>query len=834
MRRPEITIFSERAKWLSSACHRIFCIALIFCAVYIALPTTGVAATSPTQEQLDLDFADGLYQRKMYETAAKQYANFLDKYPTSQKRQIALFRRGESLYQHSISLAKISSVQSNVALIQARQCFQDLIKTAPDGEKIHDALLRHGEICYKLDTAGDGLPSLLRVIQESKDQSLLAAAIFYAARSHEKLNQNQDAEKRYRQILKSYKDSEYAAFSAYLLAELLLASDRNQEAAEILNNLWQNPSQYTIPEDSTLIEDAQLRAAQTLYRMDKFAEAAKAYEAYIATSPSGENIAKAKYGAAWAQYRRREFAKALEIAKTLQRQSLPPDLAAGILFLQGTCAYQQNQYDEAIRYFREVIADPNAGEYRDRGWYQLAWSYYLSEQYPRALRESQNLLKQPLATSMSANLHYLMGKTLAQLEQFERAYTEMQFVLELDPKSDYAEEALFEGADALYRLQRYEESAALFERSYKTYPNSNNAADALSWAVNAFFAAKNYSKAIEMTTLLLDTFPAIDKREDFIYRKALAHYQLKQYKEALAELDRILKAESSEKKGEALYWTAYLFEIQQDRKRAAETYERLLKEYPNFPNRDEIRLRKALCDYQEKNYPSAFADFHAILKTPTGAKLPSEVIFWMVLYAADQGDTEDALQICERILTVFDAPPILERARIARGNQLVALKRWDETLENAEIFLKQFPDSKFKPEILWTSAKANEGIGKQEEALRLYESSLLEMQKLGNPDMTFEAALYTDRGRLLQQMERYEDALESFLRVAIIFDHPELTPEAMYHCIACHFAVGEKAEALTIYNELEERYEQSKWYKKAQLEFAERFISDDGDEKKQD
>lgn len=774
-----------------------------------------------TQEQKDLEFADGLYQRKLYENAANQYANFLEKYPASAQRELALFRQGESYYQLSISQQQANqSVQSKVSLLKARGLFQEFIKAYPKSERSIEALIRHGEISYKLDDANTGLPSLQRVIQESKDPKLLESALFYAARCHEALKQYQQAEQRYRQIRSSFPNGEYAAFATYLLGEMLASQNQAAEAIQLLNDLWQNPKKYKIPEASTLIEDAQLRSAQVLYQLDRFDEASKAYMAYVRDHPSGENSAKARYGAAWAEYRQRNFQKALAIANELHKESLPADLVAGMVFLQGTCSYEQKQYDDAILYFRQVIADPNAGDYRQRAWYQLAWSYYLIKDYEQARAEANNLLRQGLATDMAGNIQFLIGQTHAQQEQYNEAINAFSVSLQLTPKGDYAEDALYLIADLRYRAKQYREAADDFDRFFSLYPKSPRARDALVWSTHARFAAKEYETAIQTADRLLKTYPDLEQKSDILYRKALAQYQLQRYDDALITLETILAStQQAERKPEALYWQAYIYEIKNEPGVASKKYGQLLNEYPDYSNRDEVQLRKALCDYRNRQFDEAYREFYSVLFTDRGVKLPAEVIFWMIVTADQQKKHEEALRIADRILAIAEEPSIRERATIAKGNQLVALKQWQEAKTLTDRFLKEYPESLFKPEIYWVRGKSFEGLNDDVQAIEWFEKSLIELQQLGNPDPAFEATLFVDRGRLFERLGRTGDALESFLRVAIIYDHKELTPEAMVRSIRCHLKLNEREAAQSLYEELQKRYVESEWAAKAKQEF---------------
>ena len=290
----------------------------------LAAASISYGAQQAPQEQKDLDFADGLYQRGMYENASKQYADFLQKYPASSLRELAQFRQGESLYQYATKKLTHDPIQVKVSLLKARGIFQEWLRLYPEGSRLHETLLRYGEISYKLEDAKTAVDPLLRVIKESKDATLLETALFYAGRSHEALGEIDKAISRYRQIVSTYPKGEFTAFTTFLLGEALVKKGDRESAIAQFDSLWKNPSKYKIPEGSNLIADSQLRSAQILYQMDRFEDASEAYMAYVKVNPAGDAAAKARYGAAWAEYQRKNYAGALEIAKNLQRESLPP------------------------------------------------------------------------------------------------------------------------------------------------------------------------------------------------------------------------------------------------------------------------------------------------------------------------------------------------------------------------------------------------------------------------------------------------------------------------------------------------------------------------------
>lgn len=785
----------------------------------VALLAQNTNTTGYTETQ-DLNFADGLYQRGMYETAARHYRDFLLKYPASENRDAVLFRRGESLYQHASVLYSTRPVQAKALMLEARMLFEDYVSDYPNGEQVLDAMLRTGELHYKTDRYPDALAPLQRVVEQAEDDSLSEAALFYLARSQERVEQLDQAKANYRRVIEEHRTGEYAALASYLLAERLEREGDAAGAIRLLNDVWQNPDVWSVPEGSSLIGDAQLLAAQLLYDTQRFGEAAQVYRSYADRSRDETKIARAWYGAAWAEFKQGRYAEALAIAEPLQQQLLPRDLVSGILFLQGAASYQGERYDEAILYFRQVIADPEADEYRDQAWYQLAWSYYLVDQLEDAEVECRNLLQSGVEPALASNLRFLLGQTYARKDMYTEAIAELDRVETLDPESEFVEEALFLKADVQYRAEDFVAAGDTFEAFYDRFPHGARGEEALMWAANSRYAARAYEAAIRTTDRFLEEYPERVDQNEFLYRKGLAHYQLQQFDDALGTFDAILTSDRfPQRKADAQYWTAYIYELQELFEQAALTYGDLLERYPEFPNRMGVQLRKAFCEYRNESFDDAYAGFMTVLRSESRADLPAELGFWMIVHADEQGLHADALSIGKTLLELHTDEATQERALIAVGNQFVALQNWDEAQKTAATLMRRYPDSLFKPEMYWIRAKALQGQGESEIAIEWFEKSILELQALANPDPQLEANLYLDMGRVWEQQSEWQRALDSYLRVAILFDHPRFSPEAMYRAIRCHLERDEVIEASTLMDELLDTYPESEWAAQARNEF---------------
>lgn len=795
---------------------------LVACALAPAIPSARSAEAAETgSESRDWDFANGLYQRGMHRAAAEKYEAFINDYPDSGFIETAAFRKAEAFYQMALAEERSDPVQAKIAQVEAQFAFQDYIERFPEGERIHDALLRHGELSYKLDGHESGLASLQRVIAGSVEAALVEPALFYAARCHDALGRPDDAAALYKRLRNEFPKGPYAAFAGYLLAGSLEKAGQPAEAVQLLQSLWENPpeTESPVPGFEDMAGQARLLAAQILYRMEAFERSARIYEAYIETLPEGDRADKAAYGAAWSWFRAGDFAKALNVSKRLQRQTLPPEMAAGLLFLRGTCSYRQEKYKDAVTYFRQIISDPNAGGYRERAWRQLAWSHFFLEDYEDAERVCRDLLGQPLGTGASANAHFLLGQLYARMDRPAEAADEMQLALSLAPDGEYAADALFTLAGLRERLGWHAEAAEAYERFAEGHPGSDRAAEALARAIHSRYASGDNAKAVQLTGRLLDLQPDHPARADLLHRKGLALYQSGELDAALGAFNESIAAGGGAR-ADALYWAAFIHEQKNDLQTAGGLYARLLEEYPEYGNAEDVRIRKAYCEYKGGDFAESYKAFREALFSEGGGGLTPEIVFWTIDYASSEGRPAEALENAERARELFKDDAARERLAVAIGELAIGMERWEMASSGAEEALKRFPESRFKPELLWVSGRALEGMDRKDEALERYAAALAESHKLGGPDPALEAELYLRRGRILEERERWDEAVEAFLRVAILYDHPEMTPEAMHRGIRCHLELGEGDEAGLLYNDLMKNYGDGEWAEKARQAFG--------------
>ncbi|MBF8297331.1 MAG: hypothetical protein HW389_3876 [Bacteroidetes bacterium] len=105
------------------------------------------------------------------------------------------------------------------------------------------------------------------------------------------------------------------------------------------------------------------------------------------------------------------------------------------------------------------------------------------------------------------------------------------------------------------------------------------------------FAEKNYDDAIKIFQALIDGGIAEDQADNCYYWMGESYFGKKEYAEAVKHFEAVLQYKTSEKKGDAYFMLGRSFELQGDKAKAKEMFEKVVKDYPTNNNVQKAKER---------------------------------------------------------------------------------------------------------------------------------------------------------------------------------------------------------------------------------------------------
>ncbi|HEX4667413.1 MAG TPA: tetratricopeptide repeat protein, partial [Chthoniobacterales bacterium] len=182
-------------------------------------PPAGAPSAEDTEspEQRQLNYANALFGRKLYDLAVPEYEKFLGLYPNSPDRVTALFYMGEAY----------RLLQRRAA---ARTSFQTLVADFPDDELAGPAAYGLAEIAFKEKDYATALPLFHRAAAKAKSSALALSARYFEGRCLENLGRKDEARDVYQQVIAVGNPNPFRDDSRLAIGLIFLDAGRKSES----------------------------------------------------------------------------------------------------------------------------------------------------------------------------------------------------------------------------------------------------------------------------------------------------------------------------------------------------------------------------------------------------------------------------------------------------------------------------------------------------------------------------------------------------------------------------------------------------------------------------
>lgn len=263
---------------------------------------------------------------------------------------------------------------------------------------------RAGEAWFRVGQCDYAMEPLSRgVAQEPQDPAASRALLMLAECQHQD-NRSPDSAVTLRQIWMRYPQTPEAgeaekrlsqrlngqtwkptADERYVRASAFAAAAFNEEAVEELKAFLASASGH--PKR----EEAKLRLAMALARLKRYDQAKLIFHELASSGPSTE----ANEAAVWlarSYLRLGEGDRLVSLRQAYPKLALTPEQLALILIVLGTWFDDQNQFDQAIAQYRQIVQLGDRTEQRAEALWRIGWIQYRTGQYSETARTLQDLV----------------------------------------------------------------------------------------------------------------------------------------------------------------------------------------------------------------------------------------------------------------------------------------------------------------------------------------------------------------------------------------------------------------------------------------------------------
>lgn len=760
-------------------------------------PETDVADTPapapvPTEsaEQRQINYANGLFGRKLYDLAAPEYEKFIGLYPRSSERPGAFFYLGECYR----ALGKVTA---------ERTSFQSVLNDYPESEFAGPAAFGVAEILFGEKEYGSALPLFHRAAAKSKASALALSARYFEARCLESLDRKDEARDIYQQVIEVKDPNPYRDDCRLASGSILLARGRKADALKQFEALANETTKPAIRAEATVRAGM---VAVDLQQPEKGKIDKAMSDRAIALLQRGRALPEAgrwkgiaEIGLLRLQFQAGQYAQVIADYKRDQEQ-IPEEVRPEMMLLVANSQRQLGHYKEAGDLYQQIVQKyPTREEAKDA-------------QYQRLIS---------LYNSNDASLR-------AEADDFLKA----------NPTGERADQVKLLEAEALYKAQDFAAAAPLYTALRASQLSTKLRAESaykLGWC---YVQSKQTPNVIEAFSYFLKAFPENPQIPSALAQRALAYQQTQRYDAALADLNLLLGNYPKAREREAALQQKALIQGQQDNpKGMIASFQQLLKEFPKTAAAAQANYYIGKAAFESKDYELAInaldqartlnsqeyyllstlrimssylalkqreplaAETSSFMEKQPNARVPAEILEWLGIDAYNRKDYPAAAKYLTALSQSDNLATVKPDFRFYLADAQLKLRNYAE----AETFFEQYipltddPAAKAKALLLLGQAKI--GLHEPEDAQKIAEQ-IMTLQPEGR--VNAEARLLA--GDVEIERQQFEAAAKAYLGVALLYDDPAITPRALDKAAKAYAKAGKVDEASRVSKDLQKKY----------------------------
>jgi TolA-binding protein len=747
-------------------------------------------ADQEASDRRQLDYANGLFSRKLFDLAAPEYEKFLGQYPGAPGRASAYFYLAECYR----ALNKTSA---------ARSSFQSVLDNYGDSEFAGPAAYGVAEILFTQKDYGGALPLFHKAAAKSKEAALALSARYFEARCLENVDRKDEAQNLYQQVAETKNPNPYREDARMAAGTIALARGRKLEALrnyEALANESQKPA---------LKAEATVRAGMVAVELQQ-TEKGKADKAMAEKALSllqkgrslpeaGKWRAIAQVGLLRLQYQSGQYDKVVAEYKRGEKE-IPEEVRAEMMLIVGNSHRQLGHTKEADEIYRQIIDKYPSKEEAKDAQYQRLINFY-NTNAPALLEEIDAYVNSNPAPERGDQAKLLKAEHFYKEQKFAEAapiYNELR-ASHLSPK--LRAEAAYKLGWCYVQLKDGVNVIDAFQYFIKAFPDSPQMPSALTQRAIAEQADKNYDAALEDLNTLLTRFPAAREREAALQQKALILGQKEDAKGMSDAFRQLLKEfPKSSVAAQANYFIGKAAFEAKDYKGAVaplDAARQLNKE--QYYNLATVRI--VSCFFYLKDRPALTREVDAFFATTPGGRLPAEILESIGLEYYNEKNYAAAAKYLTLLGKTENLGNVKPDFWFYLADAETKLKDFAGAEAAYEKYLQVATDPAAKAKTLLALGAAKISAHKPDEAQKIAEE-IMSLQPEGR--VNAEARLLA--GDVQVERQNFEEAGKAFMGVALLYDDPAITPRALQKAALAYQKAGKKEEADRVAKQLREKY----------------------------
>jgi TolA-binding protein len=790
--------------------------------------------------------AEGYYRAGNYLLALDSYAEFIARYPLSDRVADAQYRRGVCLFRlgrFRESLAVFSEVEKRYRSTR----FFDYI------------YFWQGVAFFRLEEYPRATEALDRFLGSARDPELTPQAYLYKGQAELALQDYSEASRSLEALVKGFRDSDYGELGLVLLLYSYLGEGRYAEAQAL-----------AAATDARSIGEKR-RELFSLYAAEAYwkgGQPEKAEPLYAPLLDARDDIAAVAYRRLYmAAAERNDLSRMEELVRQAeQRFSGSPALLEDLWVQVGIESYRQQKYDLASYFLEKVWEQPGKEQLGQAVPLYLAELRLRNGEPEQAAAVLEEYLElQPQGADLA--LLRLADVRLAQsdLSTARSQYTQL---MERYPDSPYYRDAGYMLAYVQYRQGETAAALELATRLLESQPpdplrkdlyrlcivlhkKKGNTTEALSLLrsyvslypedlraridlLKLLFGMQDYAGIVSESTRLFQDAPDLQARDPYVfllssYLRGLSEISRKRYKSAISSLKPIAEGELQSAGLSAiwpytLYYLGWAYYRDNQYGEARERALRLLEGFPAHPLFAQTLFLVGWSAFSQGDFQAAASYFGRLAKTTSADA--DKAAFLQARSLTNLGNLGEAAVLFKNLYTSRPGSDFADDALFEHAGILAQLKQIPESVAAYAELARRYPQSPLAEEALYKRGEVYRSAGRYAEA----RDAFYEYRSRYPKGRLVDASLYWG-GLASYELGESSGAVLHWERLIDNYAESPFRPDALRRTAELYAGRGDYRKALQLYTTLVQQYpDEAKVYqvpqKMDELRYQQQGLSD--------
>ena len=761
----------------------VFVIGVI--SIFLIGPTRIEAQESPKETE-QLDFAQGLLSRGLYDMAIAQYQKFITDYPHSPSLQEAYLSLGESYF---------LSQDFNKAV----DTFNQFNQLYPNSEQISVSLLRLGQIDIQQKKYDDAIKEFTSIDTEKQLKGpMLQSFDYYTAQAYLGKSDTASALAYFQKAVEVQGASDYTANALDEMGKIDVSNEQYAPAMDAYTRAM------PLAGDDTLKGELTYRIAEVSFLSGQYPDAIKGFEQVLEKYSSLGFDQDALANMLLAYFNLGQFDQLLNAYQQKAAQIKDDDTFFATHYAAVLAYIELKKYDEANKLLDRILGFTDLKPQEKAKVFIKKSDILIREKKFKEGLGLLNTYSSQLTADTDENL-FLEAQAYYGLGDFDRAFTFFENVYLNFPNSRFFSAALLGQAHARKATGRFKEAELLFLKYADDQPVSDPKDEALYDAVMMAQKAGDISGTINTAKEYLKTFPKGDKYSEILFILGENFDKNNQPQDAVDLLQGYLAGSKTPQRPNAAYFLlGFNEELLGHSDLALAAYKQVDQHKDNGEFYAAALKNLAIIYMGQKDFDQASQYFDRFISQAGPNDLQLKTYIWVCNEYLKKLKYDDVLRIANQAEKHFHLQDLME-IKYFKAEALRAQGSCDEAVKDYGFVISSTTKNAFTGSAHIGNGLCLEKTNRFDEAKQEFQRSLDE----NADDYTVTVHARFEMANLDVIQGNFNDALKLYLLVATIYDDPHFCSESLLQAAKIFERFGKKTEALKLYAEILVKYKTS-------------------------